>query len=130
MEVGDSGFVDGVVPEGKTDDGIEGIDHHDKEDGTDQVEIEMDHGGPLGVFIGAQGGQQGGDAGTDVLAHDDGDGSGIGDGAGGGHGLENTHRSGRTLDDAGDHQAHQNAQDGVGEQGEHILGTRAGPGGK
>ena len=80
----------------------------------------MDDGGPLGVLGGAHGGQHGGDAGTDVLAHDDGHGSGVADGAGGRQGLEDTDGGGGGLDHRGQDSTGDDAQDGIGEQQEQV----------
>ena len=56
---------------------------------------------------------QGGDAGADVLAHDDGDGHAVGDGAGHGQGLQNANGGGGGLDDAGEDGAYQHTQQGI-----------------
>ena len=64
---------------------------------------------------------QRGDAGADVLPHDDGDGHAVGDGAGHGQRLQNAHRGGGGLDDAGKDGAYQHPQQGVG-KGSHETG--------
>ena len=133
--VGDGDAVHGGGPvqnrRGKDglDDAEQGQQHHHADD----VEHQVHHGGPAGVFVGAHGGQHGRDAGADVLAHDDGDGSGVADAAGNGQGLQNAHGGGGGLDDARQHRAHQHAQNGIAEHQEqlgelrHVLQAGHGP---
>ena len=80
----------------------------------------MHHGGPLGVFAGAHGGQQRRNSGADILAHDNGDGGGIADLSGQGQRLQNTYGSGAGLDNTRQHRAHQHAQNGVLEHDEQF----------
>ena len=107
----------------------QGQQHHHADD----VEHQVHHGGPVGVFVGAHGGQHGRDAGADVLAHDDGNGGGIADAAGDGQGLQNAHGGGGGLDDARQHRSHQHAQNGIAEHQEqlgelrHVLQAGHGP---
>ena len=84
---GDAHGVDGVRQEGETENGVAAAQDDKAHDGADEVEGDVDDGHPLGVAADADGGDQGGDAGADVLAHDDGDGHAVGDGAGHGQSL-------------------------------------------
>ena len=107
--------------------GEQGIRQHKEgqaHNGADDVEHQMHHRSPPGVLGGTHAGQQRGDAGADVLTHDNGDGCGIGHGAGGGQGLQNAHGGRRGLDDSGEHRAHENAQNGVREHQKHLLEFR------
>ena len=88
--------------------------------GTQNIEQQMDNGSPLGVLGGTHGGQHSGHAGTDILTHDDGDGSGIADGAGGGQRLQDTHGGGGGLDDGSQRGTGQDTQNGIGEQKEQV----------
>ena len=118
---GDAHGIDGFRQEGEAENGVAAAQDNEAHDSADQVEGDVDHGHPLGVAADADGGDQGGDTGADVLAHDDGDGHAVGDGAGHSQGLQNTHGGGGGLDDAGEGRAHQHAQQGIGEGG-HQFG--------
>ena len=85
--------------------------------GADDVEHQVDDGGPLGAAAGADGGQHGGDTGTDVLTEQHEHRAGQADHAAVGQGLKDTHRGGRGLDDGSEAGTGQNAQQGVGEGG-------------
>ena len=87
----------------------------------DDVEHQMHHGGALGVLIRPHGGQQRGDAGADILPHNDGDGGGIADLPRDRQRLQNTHGGGAGLDDARQHRARQHAQHRV-LKGDEQLG--------
>ena len=107
--------------------GEQGVRQHKEgqaHSGADDVEHQMHHCRPPGVLGGTHAGQQRGDAGADVLTHDNGDGGGIGHGAGGGQRLQNAHGGRGGLDDSGEHRAHKNAQNGVREHQEHLLKFR------
>ena len=84
----------------------------------------MHHGRPLGVLVGADGRDHGGDAGTDVLAHDDGNGRTVAHLSGDRQGLENAHGSGAGLNDGSEHRPGQHTQNGILEQDEQILERR------
>ena len=81
----------------------------------------MDDGSPLARAVGADGGQQRGGAGADILTEQDEDNASQIHYAAGGHGLYDADGGGRGLDDGGEYRARQNAQDGVGEF-DHQLG--------
>ena len=103
--------------------GEQGVRQHKEgqaHNGADDVEHQMHHRRPPGVFSGAHAGQQRGDAGADVLTHDNGDGGGVGHGAGGGQRLQNAHGGRGGLDDSGEHRAHENTQNRVREHQEHL----------
>ena len=80
----------------------------------------MHHSGAAGIFVGAHRGDQRGDAGADVLAHDDGDGAAVGDDAGGAECLQDADAGAGALNDAGDECADQNTQQRVGEADEEV----------
>ena len=86
------------MPEAEADDGVEPVYRRDKKDRADKVEIEMDHGGALGVLVAAQRGNDGGAACADVLAHDYGQSRRIGYGARGRRGLKYAYRRGRAVE--------------------------------
>ena len=112
--------LDGGIHKGKVADGVESIESEQEDAYTDNVEVQVHHGSPAGVLIRTHRGQQCGHTGTDVLTHDDGDGTAVGDDAGGAQCLQDAHAGAGALDDAGDQCAHQNAQQGVGEAGEQA----------
>ena len=93
-------------------------------DGADNVKGKMDDRGTLRVLVGAEGGQQRGHTGADILTHDDGNSRGIGNRTGSGQGLQDTHRRGAGLDDGGQNSTHQNTQNRVLEHQEQILEGR------
>ena len=110
MEIGNAALVDGAVPEGKAAyNGIEPVNADQENDCSDDVEIQVDHGGALGIFIGADAGDQGSNAGADVLTHDDGEGCRIGDCPRRGKRLQDTDGSRGALDNSCDHGADQHA---------------------
>ena len=111
---------DGIVDKGEVQDQIQAIVHCQKEGHTDDVEVQMHHGGAAGVFVGTHRGDQRGDAGADVLAHDDGDGAAVGDDAGGAERLQDADAGAGALDDAGDECTDQNTQQRVGEADEEV----------
>ena len=59
----------------------------------------MNHGGAAGILVGTHRGDQRGNAGADVLTHDNGNGTAVGDHAGGAQRLQNTHAGAGALDD-------------------------------
>lgn len=73
----------------------------------------MNKCGALSIFVGTGRGDQRGNGGADVLAHDDGNRRRISDGTGGGEGLQNTHRSGGRLQHSRQHGTGQHAQNWV-----------------
>ncbi len=79
----------------------------------DEVKVQMNKCGALSIFVGTGRGDQRGNGGADVLAHDDGNRRRIGDGTGGGEGLQNTHRSGGRLQHSRQHGTGQHAQNRV-----------------
>ena len=116
----DAPCLDGGVHKSKVADRIQAV-KADKEDGhTDDVEVQMDHGSTACILVGTHRGDQRGNAGADVLTHDNGNGTAVGDHAGGAQRLQNTHAGAGALDDAGNKGTHQNAQKGVGKAGEQA----------
>ena len=116
----DAPGLNGGVHEFKMAYGVQAVEAGQEDRHADDVEVQMHHGGTAGVLVGAHRGDQGGDAGADVLTHDDGDGAAVGDDAGGAQRLQDADAGTGTLDDAGDQCTHQNAQNGVGEAGEQT----------
>ncbi len=104
--------------EGEVDDGVGGVEHQRPDGRAQHVDEQVDESGAPAVEVGAQGGQQHRHSRADGDAHDDGKGDLEGDRPGDGQGLQNTHGGGGALQHAGEHQAHQDAQQGVGEAGE------------
>src|SRR5699024_1407542 len=111
---------DHVVDESEVEHRVQAVETDQEHRYADDVEVEVDHGGPPRVFVGPHRGDQGGGAGADVLAHDDGDGAAVGDGAGGAQGLQDAHAGAGALDHRRDQGPHQHAQDGVGEADEQL----------
>ena len=124
MAEGDTHGVDGIRQEGKTEERVAAAQNDESHRCADEIKGDMDHGHPLGVAADADGGDQGRDAGADVLPHDDGDGHAVGDGAGHGQRLQDTNGSGGGLDDAGEGRAYQHAQQGIGESGHKVSEFR------
>ena len=121
VQIGDRAPVHHTVPEGEVEQGVAHIEERQEEQGADHVEEKMDHGRPFGVFAGTDGGENGGDAGTDILPHDKRDGGVKANHTGGAHGLEDAHRGRGALDQGGDGGTRQNPQEGIGEGDEELL---------
>ena len=124
MNDGDAEGVGGLVKERELDERVQPVEPAQKEDRADNVKIEMDEGGALGVFVGTGGGNQRCDGGADVLAHDDGHGGGVGDGAGAGQRLQDTDGGRRGLQNSRQHCARDNAKDGIFEAEEQVHEPR------
>ena len=92
--------------------------------GTDHIEAQMHQCSTTGIAAGTHRGDHGGDTGTDVLTHDDGDGSSEGDAAGAGERLQNTDGSRGGLDDGGQQSTCQHTQNGVRKEGQNISERR------
>ena len=125
VQGGDVAHIHGGAPKGQAahccgGDGLCAVYPAEKDQGADDVEVEVEHGGAPGVLAGADGGNERGDTGADVLAHDNGKGDVKGDNAGGGEGLEDAHRGGGALEQRSDQRAHQNTQKGIGEGHEEL----------
>ena len=110
----------GGIHEVKMHHGIDGIkdaapDHH-----AQHVDEQIDEGRALAADVGTKRRQQHRHRSADGNPHDNRKGNFKGDGSGGGQRLQDTHGGGGTLDDAGEHDAHQNSQQGVSEGGHGI----------
>ena len=124
LEVGDHAAVHNAVPQGGPGAALLQEGHNDHEqDGAHRVEHDVDNAGALGVLAGADGADHGGgDAGTQVDAHDDGIYQVKGHGAGGGQRLQDAHHGGGGLHDHRQHQAGEDAQQGhIGELGKRVF---------
>ena len=82
----------GLIQEGEVEDHVAAVEEDQAHGGADDVEGDVDHRHSLGVAVDADGADEGGDAGADVLPHNDGDGHAVGDGAGHGQCLQNGDR--------------------------------------
>ena len=120
MDHGDAPRGHRFADEGEVQHQIQAVEHGEEEGHADDVEVQVHHGSAAGVLVGTHRGDQRGDAGADVLAHDDGDGAAVGDNARRTERLQDADAGTGTLDDAGDDGTHQNAQQGVGETDEEI----------
>ena len=120
MAEGDAHGTHRPVHEGEVEDQIAAVEEHQAHDCADDVKGDVDHRHPLGIAVDADGAEQRGDAGADILAHDDGDGHAVGDGTGQRQSLQNAHGRGGGLDDAGKHGTHQHAQQRILESGEQA----------
>jgi len=89
---GDAHGPHGLIQEGEVEDHVAAVEEDQAHGGADDVEGDVDHRHSLGVAVDADGADEGGDAGADVLPHNDGDGHAVGDGAGHGQGLQNGDR--------------------------------------
>ena len=116
----------------KVGDGVGDIEHRGPDHHAQHVDQQIHKGRALAADVGPQGRQQHRHRRTDGDAHDDGQGDLKGDGPGDSQSLENTHSGAGALDDAGEQQARQNAQQGVGEGGqgvdEHLAVPQGGDG--
>ena len=113
MHNGNAEGVGGFVKEAKADDGVQPVEPQQEHHGADEVEIQVDKGGALGVFVGARAGDQRRDGGADVLTHNDGHGGGKGDRPRGAERLQNTHAGRAGLQHGSKHRTGNNAQNGV-----------------
>ena len=123
----DDGNAEGVGRVGKEaepNQRVQAVEPAQEDDSADQVEVEMNKSGALGVLVGARGGNQRSDGGADVLAHDDGHSGRVGDRAGAGQRLQNTDRRRRGLQHSREHSARDNAEDGIFEAEEQIHEPR------
>ena len=88
MEIGDAGTPHRMIPEGG---GAKqrgpAVNGGQKNDCTDDIKIEVDQGRAFGVFGSADARQNGGNAGADILSHDDREGGCEVDDSGGGESL-------------------------------------------
>ena len=120
MDHGNAPGSDRLIDKGKVKQQVCTIENSQKQGDTDDVEVQVHHGGAARILVGTHGGDQRGDAGADVLAHDDGDGTAIGDNTGGAQCLQDTNAGAGALDDTGDNGTHQNAQQRIGEADEQV----------
>lgn len=72
VEVGDVAAVHHTLPERQAHRVFYAVEHHHENKGADEVEVEMYKSRPLGPLGRADGGDERGGAGADVLAQDDG----------------------------------------------------------
>ena len=127
---------DGVIDKGEVQHAVQTIENDQEQHDADDVEVQMDHSSPAGILVGTHRGEQCSDASTNILAHDDGDGTAVSDNARGAQGLQDADTGTGGLDDTGNNGTHQHAQNGVGEadkevgepgfvlQGSHRVGHR------
>ena len=120
MHDGDAKGVGSSVKEAEADQRMQAVEPAQEDDGADDVEIEMNEGGALGIFVRAGRGDQRRNGGADVLAHDDGHGGGIGDSPRAGECLQDADGRRRRLQHSGQHRTGDNAQDGVGKAEEEV----------
>ena len=117
---GDAGRVDGCVDDGRPEKQVNRYKQQQKHGAADNIEGDVDDADLSGAAAGADGGDHRGDAGADVLSHDNGQRRAVGDDTGQGQRLQNAHRGGGRLDDRGEHRAHQHPQQGIAEGGEQF----------
>ena len=79
---GDAHGAHRPVHEGETEDHVAAVEEDQAHHSADDVEGDVDHRHPLCVAVDTDGAEQRGDAGTDILAHDDGNGHAVRDGTG------------------------------------------------
>ncbi len=104
-----------VAKECEINESVEQIKGRHEQDGAEEIEIEVHHGRALRVLAGAYGGNDGGHAGPDILAHDDGNRHGIRNGSRGAECLQDTHGSRGTLNQGREQRAHDHAQNRIAE---------------
>ena len=100
--------------------GVGGVEHQRPDEYAQHIDEQVDEGGTLAVEVRAQRGQQHRHSRADGDAHHDRQRDLKGDRSRDGQRLQNTHRSGRTLQNAGEHHAHQNTQQRVGKAGQNA----------
>ena len=134
VDHGNAPGSDCLIDKGKVKQQVCTIENSQEQGDTDDVKVQVHHGGAAGILVGTHRGNQRGDAGADILTHDDGDGTAVGDDTGGAQCLQDTNAGAGALDDAGDNGPHQNAQQRIGEadkqageprlvlQGKHSIG--------
>ena len=83
VEVRNTCLVNGLAPKTEADRVLHGINHDKENDRADEVKVEMHHRRPTGVFAAADRGQEGRDAGADILAENNRDRRRIGNSTGG-----------------------------------------------
>ena len=110
---GNAKGVGGFVVERESQQRMQPVKTAQEHQRADEVKVQMNKCGALSIFVGTGRGDQRGNGGADVLAHDDGNRRRIGDGTGGGEGLQNTHRSGGRLQHSRQHGTGQHAQNRV-----------------
>ena len=124
MRDGDAVHSGGFIENCRGKDGLYDTEYNQQNNNADNVEHQVYHGRPFGIFRGADGGDDGRDTGADILSHDDGNGGGVADLSGQRQGLQNTHRGRAGLDYGSQNSAHQNAQNGVSEHDEQLREAR------
>ena len=120
VDHGDLKGADGHIGKAEMDQRVQAVEQGQEEHRADEVEGHMDRRDLFRVAFDADAGDQGGDAGADILAHDDGNGHAVGNISRQSQGLQNAHRRGRALNDAGKQRADQNAQERITEGGEQA----------
>ena len=118
---GNAHHTHGIMDNFKMQEGVQRVERSQEQGHADHVEIQVNKGGPLGVFAGAHAGDHGRNAGADVLAHNDGNGTAVGDRTGQRQSLQNAHAGRRTLNDGRQAGTGQHAQNGVGEMQEQAA---------
>ena len=63
-----------LVHNREVQEGVQGVEDYHEQCRSNHVEVQVNHRRAAGSTVGSDGRNDGGDAGTDVLAHDDGDG--------------------------------------------------------
>jgi len=115
-----------IAPEGGIAQyGFSAVYQNKEENGAGDVEVKVDHGRALGIFAGTDRCNNRGDAGTDILTHDNRESGRESYSAGGGKCLKYTDRCRRTLYQSGEYRTCDNTEDGIGKSG-HKFGEVGG----
>ena len=112
---------DRSIQDGGGKGGLYGPEYRQPHRRTDQIEGQVDQRRPLGVPVGPHRGEHSGNAGADVLPHNNRDRRAPGDLPRDGQRLKDAHRSRAGLDYGSEQRAGQQAQDGAAKQEEELL---------
>ena len=124
MTKSNTACADGIVHKSEMENQVTAVEEKQPCGSANNVEGHMNHRDPLGPSGDADGGNQGGDAGADILTHNDWNGHTVAEGAGQSQGLQDTHGGGGGLDYRRKDRAHQHAQDGIIESRQQIGEAR------
>ena len=124
MDHSDARGVGRVIQEREREDRVDRIEARHEQNGTDQVEVQVNQGCAARVLARADGGQQRRHTGTDVLAHDDRQRRTILHSARHAQRLQNTDRRGGGLDHSCQQETRDHAQDRIGEHQQNVREFR------
>ena len=95
------------------------VEYQDKNQTADDIEVQVHHGRPPGILVGADGAHHRRNTGADILTQDYRDGAAVGHNAGGAQALQNAHGGRGGLDNGSQRRAYQNSHQRIGEGNHH-----------